>query len=277
MNICYSTDNNYAPYCGVAILSVIEAHPNEEIHFYIFDCGISEENKKKLQKTVVSPCTLEIIPVREDVFENYKINENLHITSATFYRIKIPEIFAHLDRVLYLDVDTLVLGNLHPFYDVDMSEKSLGMIEEGWLAPRERTGVKKYYNAGVMLFDIKNCRKNNITERLIKGCEIYPSLPLMDQDLINLTCQNDIESIPSIFNVQYTLFEKLYNQAMIIHYTTKHKPWTLSGNDFEHLWLIFYKKSLWKKGYYLLKIRRYFYKIGMKLARLFNISSDAQK
>ena len=52
MNIAFSSDNNYAPYLAVSILSVLKNNSESEICFYILDFGIDNNNKKIIANIV---------------------------------------------------------------------------------------------------------------------------------------------------------------------------------------------------------------------------------
>lgn len=52
MNIAFSSDNNYAPYLAVSILSVLKKNSESEICFYILDFGIDNNNKKIIANIV---------------------------------------------------------------------------------------------------------------------------------------------------------------------------------------------------------------------------------
>ena len=46
INICFSSDNNYAKHMGVAITSILKnSNINDTYNFYILDGGISDSNK----------------------------------------------------------------------------------------------------------------------------------------------------------------------------------------------------------------------------------------
>lgn len=52
MNIAFSSDNNYAPYLSISILSILKKNKDIEIHFYILDFGIKENNKKIIEDII---------------------------------------------------------------------------------------------------------------------------------------------------------------------------------------------------------------------------------
>lgn len=266
INICYACDDKYAPYLGIAMLSVMQTHPNENIHFYILDNGISDKNKIKLEKTVVSPYQLDFIPVSEDLFESYRISKKSHFTPAIFYRLQIPELLGHLDRVLYLDVDTLVRGNIRDFYEMDLSDKCFAMVPDIDEAKHcNRVHLPAYYNSGVILFNIKACQQKNMVQRLLDGCRLYPNSKFPDQDIINIIGGKEITPVSFIYNAQIIptssksidFLEKNMKKLKILHYISGQKPWTLKGNPFELFYFQIWAKSLWKKDLHLLMFKRY--------------------
>ena len=52
MNVAFSSDNNYAPYLAVSILSVLKNNSESEICFYILDFGIDNSNKEIITNIV---------------------------------------------------------------------------------------------------------------------------------------------------------------------------------------------------------------------------------
>ena len=49
LTICFASDDNYAPYMGMAIFSILKnAAPKDTFHFYVLDNKISDKNKQKL-------------------------------------------------------------------------------------------------------------------------------------------------------------------------------------------------------------------------------------
>ena len=78
----------------------------------------------------------------------------------------------YVDRILYLDSDTVVIGNLSELYDVEMEKTALLMAENlGFelypesLPDNERIATNesgKNFNTGVILFNIENYKKYDI-------------------------------------------------------------------------------------------------------------------
>ncbi|AEM21638.1 glycosyl transferase, family 8 [Brachyspira intermedia PWS/A] len=93
MNICLSSDNNYAPYMGTAIASILKnSLEDEKIIFHLIDGGITKENKDKiLSLKNIKECEINFytpdIKMYDEWFE--KIPSKVHFSAAMFYRISI--------------------------------------------------------------------------------------------------------------------------------------------------------------------------------------------
>lgn len=102
----------------------------------------------------------------------------------TNYRLLLfSELFQNYRRILYLDCDIIVTGDVGELFDVDLEGKSAAGVEDvgfRWLAYTKRAifldhkpynvlnyctdvlGMKdpgSYVNAGVLLFDLEKCRQ----------------------------------------------------------------------------------------------------------------------
>ena len=76
MNVAFSSDNNYAPYLAVSILSILKNNSISEICFYILDFGIDNNNKE----------IIENIDIRYSISKNgyIQINSELYTKDEAF-------------------------------------------------------------------------------------------------------------------------------------------------------------------------------------------------
>ena len=76
-----------------------------------------------------------------------------------------------INRILYLDGDTLVLKDLSNFYNIDLGDKVLGMCPEPTVDKGRRKflalGEVPYHNSGVLLIDLKRWRREEIGKKVI--------------------------------------------------------------------------------------------------------------
>ena len=84
MNVAFSSDNNYAPYLAVSILSVLKNNSESEICFYILDFGIDNINKEIIANIVYNHGkSIKFISVDKDEFANFPITINyIYLTTS---------------------------------------------------------------------------------------------------------------------------------------------------------------------------------------------------
>ena len=75
INVCFSCDDNYAKYAGVALTSILyNAKENDDLVVYILDGGISEENKNNITSLKnIKECEINFIKIDNSLFDEYKI------------------------------------------------------------------------------------------------------------------------------------------------------------------------------------------------------------
>ena len=114
--------------------------------------------------------------------------ENYHVTLPTYFRYKIGNLFKDISTLLYLDCDVIVKKSLGKLFDIDLKDNYCAMILDAE-SQREakRLGLKKYFNAGVMLINLDLWRKDNLEKKLfdytIKNAK---KIFWQDQDVINI-------------------------------------------------------------------------------------------
>ena len=198
-----------------------------------------------------------------------------YISSPTYYRLKLANIFPQYDKIIYLDIDTIVMQDLTSLYDID--------LEDNYIAGVHTVGYKieipdyndklnipdldSYINAGIIVWNLDLIRKDNMTEKLLTlSNNVYK---YMDQDIINIAFYNRIKHIDFKYNlmVSYkhrflddkekckiiyeTYGENSIKQAIqnpaIIHYASEKKPWVSKKVWLGEYWRKVAKKSPFKK------------------------------
>jgi lipopolysaccharide biosynthesis glycosyltransferase len=88
-------------------------------------------------------------------------------TPAMWYRLLLPERLPSVDRVLYLDVDTLAADDLGPLWETDLRGNWVAAVTnvfEPWAAGRPAElglpGPQAYFNSGVLLLDLAGLRRD---------------------------------------------------------------------------------------------------------------------
>lgn len=242
VNIVLSSDNNYAQHLGVVLCSIFENKKSDyNINIYIIDGGISKENKEKLNELEKKyHFFINYLYVDSRMLPNLVING--HVTESTYYRILIPKLLGDdIDKVLYLDSDMVVLGDILELFKIDIKNYFVGVVQDMSL------NRDKYFNAGMMLINLKKWRDEHISEKTLEYIKNNPEkLEFHDQDALNFIFSGGGGIfLKNIYNFTVYGFEnkfkKIKKLPIIIHYVGNIKPWNFSyigpfkENYFEYL------------------------------------------
>ena len=162
-----------------------------------------------------------------------------HITKETFYRLLIPELFPNLDKVIYLDSDLIVLDDISKLVQIDLGDKTIGAVYsvEQWC--EGNTGMlpnddpHEWFNAGVMLFDIRQYIQNGYPQK-VRDALSNTVFDVGDQELLRLICYKDVKYLPFEWNVMWhhlnnggtglkdynrNIYYKAISNPKIVHYS----------------------------------------------------------
>lgn len=87
-------------------------------------------------------------------------------TYMAMLRCCYTELFPDEDKLLQLDIDTIICDDLTPLWDTDLTGKWFGAVRE-WLGHYHPFGTKEYYNVGVTLWNLAELRKDGVTQRVL--------------------------------------------------------------------------------------------------------------
>ena len=265
--IVLAADENYAPQMYITILSALKSKNTES--FYDIFCLLSDrfsaeteevffELQNKFENTKIR-----FIPMNND-FKSQEMQIS-HISTPTYYRLRMPEILKEYEKAIYLDVDIIVLKDLSEFFNIDIDDyyiagvKAAGYIldekQQQYCASIGIEDISGYINAGVTLWNLEKIRKDNLCDKLIELAE--RNFRSMDQDVINLAFYGKIKILPFRYNLMTKYYDRILNQRelldkiygkkeideaidspVIIHYADYVKPWST-----EEVWL----KDKWQE------------------------------
>lgn len=193
MDIVYSSSDSYCEIAGISILSLLENNKAvEEINLFMIDNSISAENKSRLEQMVAGfgRKLTYLMPPDIEKLSHTTINVG-RWNISTFYRLFLPTMLPEtVNRVLFIDCDTLVLQDLSSLWEMDMGDKWIyGVDDCRGAAYRTNLGLEKtanYINNGVMLIDIQAWRKNNVEQMFLQFIESHQGdITFVDQGVQN--------------------------------------------------------------------------------------------
>ena len=239
--ICFATDDAYAPYCGVAISSLI-AHgsPENEYKIFILYERLSKINISRLQRLSVGQATVECMNVRQ-MMDGNSITEQVHLSIATVYRLLACELFSSYEKLLYLDSDIVVTDDVAKLFSVNIDGMILGAVH-GSLGVKSAPQMKKYleevlgidtknfFNAGVLLFNVKMFLQEQVGQKALSLLDSRDDLIYMDQCALNILCEGRVAYLERYWNYEFVGMDDDYAMQVIppsgiYHFDGDIKPW----------------------------------------------------
>lgn len=259
-NIVVTSDDNYIQHLGVMLTSMFDnTHYAKSIDIYFLDHGIEEKNKNSIIKICEKyGSNLFFVQLNKDIFKNFHVSE--HINQVTYYRIIAPKLLPQdVQKLIYLDSDVIVEGDIYDFFNCDISGYTIGAIHDphGYERIKElKIKNNRYFNAGVLLINVNRWRELNYTEKLINFININNSiLRYWDQDALNALLYEDWTKLHPKWNLQTSFYnheingeeyQEAFQSPGIIHFTTFKKPWgLLCEHPLKHQYYKYLIKTEW--------------------------------
>lgn len=249
--------NSYGRHLGATLLSVLK-NSKENWNVNIIYENLSSESKSRLNKMIKSyNSNINYIEMDKEILKKFKVGTGTHLSSIVFARLFIPEFLKNEEKAIYLDCDIVVLKPLEKLYKMDLNGKSIGVILDGKKDQKsslQRLNLsldRTYFNAGVMVMDLKKLRENSKFLKTIDYC-LNPDreLQLNEQDALNIMFENDYMTNDVIWNYTHGNSEEnncLESEIGIVHFTGDIKPWDCrSYSPYKHLYWRYLNETPWK-------------------------------
>ena len=250
-NVLFTIDKGYICHMRVTLRSLILSNANKFFNAYIMSADIEDDDLALLKKEFEKSCAFKIIKMDDGEFEGFPTVKRYPV--AIYYRIFAPILIDDdIDRLLYLDCDTIVRGDIDLIYMQDFcGNYYIGCTQiRNFLRYMNalRLGVDKdfvYLNTGVVVMNVKELRKVlNVEEIKQFTLKNKRKMILYDQDIIYKFFGDKIKLADTrkfnlsdrrirIENMRIDRDEKIdadwiEENAVILHYLGKNKPWKSS-------------------------------------------------
>ena len=262
INIAYAPDDKYINQTVVSMISAIENNKEHDVEFLILYSNLKDENITKLQNTTNLPkVKLRMLQIDESIFNNLPLSK--WVTVQAWFRIKLPDLCQDLDKILYLDCDTLVLGDLSELFSLNLDNKYLAGVKDVWGVDKyvKRLDMKSdvYIHSGMILFNAEFCRTENFFSKIVEFANSNSKIiEFCDQDSINKIADTQKLVLNPKFNLMDTWWrggyyefegqeEADYLQAkenpVIAHLTGLKPAYKGCKNKFKDKWWEYAKQS----------------------------------
>lgn len=270
--VVFASDNNYVPMLTTTIYSMLRNASSEyRYDITVLHRDISGDNQCIMRDFLSSFDNVEISFCDvSQIIDKYNLTtNNPHISVETYYRFLIQDLLPHYDKVLYLDSDLIVKGDVSELFAVDLGDALLAAAHDiDFVAnvnmkrgdrlayARDILGMKDpygYFQAGVLVLNTRAMRAEYTMEQWLEFASderfIYN-----DQDVLNAHCEGKVVYLDYDWNVMIDCcgrignvfsfapagmldaFMDSRNHEKIVHYAGVQKPWKQGGCDRDELY-----------------------------------------
>ena len=280
-HIVYASDDKFAEILGVSIVSLYENNRDwEDIIVYILDSGITKDNKNRLMSVSRKYQRSDVIFIPAE-----NISKKLSIDVATdrgslsqYARLFISsDLPKELERILYLDCDTIINKSIKELWNLDLQGKTIGALMDAF-SKYYRINIDlesndTMFNSGVMLIDLNKWKEQDVEERILKFIvKKQGRIQQGDQGALNAILSHDTYCFSPCFNSVTIFYDFTYKEMLtyrkpphfyseravenaienpvIIHFTTSifsKRPWMVGcKHKYIQKWMEYKGKSPWK-------------------------------
>ena len=237
--IFFAVDDGYIPFLAVTIQSIIDnSSENYLYNLRILYTNISKENMSKINKLAKNNINIEFVNLNYYIDRiKDKLYTRDYYSKSTYFRLFLPNLYPQYDKILYLDSDLVLLDDVAKLYNINIKNALVGATTEETvsLTPEFRDyaeriiGVsyyKNYFNAGVLLMNLKELREFGFQEKFLYLLEKNIYSVAQDQDYLNRMCKGRVKYINPMWNKSPIPRKNInVNKIKLIHYTLARKPW----------------------------------------------------
>ena len=214
-----TTDEKYWKHSFVSISSLLEF--NNSIDVFLIYFNINDDILSLFKKNFGK----KLILVK---FKQKNFNRISYKIKGFYFRYFLPEQFNRYKKVLYIDSDTIICGNINKIFDTNL-KKTIAVVREPNLPTNKMFYIgkltSKRFNSGVLLINPKKYRSKRYLGKILKQSKNFKD-KWGDQPIVNLVFKNDHQYINYKWNyVDKTVSNK--KDYKILHFNNL-KPWILN-------------------------------------------------
>lgn len=219
IHIAYTTSRSYISFDAISIHSILYSNPTCKFHFHILGYELEKRDIENVSDIIPkNRAQLSVYPMNR-LREMLTIDVPKSFPLIAYARLFLASVLPkNINRVLYLDGDTVVRGDILPFYETDLGDNLVGAIVDPIVNKeyKYRTGIpydEPYINAGVLLIPLDRWRKENMDAKFVEHLVKHNgSVYMFDQGLVNAVCVGRKMLVPPKYDMMtnYMTFSYSY-------------------------------------------------------------------
>ena len=233
-----AVDRFYVKQLAVMLRSCAEHYTGPlPLPVYIVDGGLSPDERSKIEQSLQA-FSFELtwcLPGSLSAAEFFVSN---HITLSTYFRLFLADVIpADIERVVYIDADTAVLGDVRVLFDMDLGDKIVSARPQAAPADWTFSPRESYFNAGVLVINATEWRSQQVGELALKFAREHGAANTeWDQGALNVVLNKKWVALGGNWNLEPTpgnlaSITTPGSAIGIVHFLGVGKPW---HTDYPH-------------------------------------------
>jgi len=310
ISVAIATNALYARHATITLFSLCQNNPAESMNLYVLCAGLDAASRRNIEESLseFDHARVSFIDVDDSLLHGLETGFQGRRDRTNYFRLLLPQLLGEVtDKIVYLDSDVVVVGEIRSLWDQVIDEYYFAAVENPWhrLAGRHsRVGLEAdapYFNSGLMLLNLKKMQNVDQVRRIarIKADEQLRLMRGSDMDLLNAMFKTGWLKLEPKWNVNNThLFlvefymesrmesaEYLFTDSpraicaavanpSIIHFTGLPKPWESScAHPLKGLYWLYHEQTRWRgtpmlKGHSLISLRERLIRLFIGIQRL---------
>lgn len=258
--VAMAADENYAWPLLVAVSSLLRnAGPGTRYDLHLLLHGdFTEKSLQRIREVCRARGNCSLHPIRMEDGCTSAASCIPHISTPTFFRLRLPSLLPEVGKCIYLDTDVVVCKDLAGLHATELGGCCLAGVRalSFYSFPSPSAGehharrlglpdTEHYVNAGVLLMDLGKMREGNLEARFEEA--LGRGYAVQDQDVLNVVCAGRIMNLPFRYNamtkypvdddgawsrsegLQRALPEAEWDEGrkdpVVLHFADSIKPW----------------------------------------------------
>lgn len=265
ITIAFASDDVTAMPMAAAIASLyLSRDAASQLDIHVLSCGISARSKDWIDtvaQRLGQPGDLlswhDITGAEAEMLTQFYVKSERPYPPANYARLLAGQFLpADRQRVIYMDIDTIALTDLRPFWETPFdgatalvirdlphlsgqTDRLMATVSEADQTRYGLTADAHYFQAGILGLDLAPFR-GSLVDEIRAILQRYPQLTFPDQDALNITLARKRKFVDPRWNQMTSVYwykdgedlpydasvwTRLKTDPYIVHYSGRPKPW----------------------------------------------------
>ena len=254
VTVVLSFDRSYVRHV-LPLIESIKSHSSESVSFVFL---VRRLGSKELEAPLrLAGPNVKVLPM-DRYFDGTMVRLWGTTSLSTMDRLFLPELLPEGDRVVYLDIDTIMLGDVAELADVAPSSRGISARPTPTPQLRFQLDALEYaarsldshsirefrrmaaadvnlwrpsFNAGVLVLSLDRLRALNFTATSLR---IVEQFGFQDEQTLNIFSKGEFTELPLEWNAMP--YSDWFDEAKLIHWAGANKPWLARPIRFAERW-----------------------------------------